>query len=510
MAVSLDMDFRKMDFSNDEQRLRDCIKGGDIDGLKRFLEESETIVLTNVFDKALQYAMANNNIVIVTLLSEMKTYQASTMTLKLAASLNYHHAFNVMLKNRTDMNHNKEISTLLIAALESDNIDGVEMLEQMRIMRRARMLRRADEIDGPVSPQSIFQSQKGLAEELTGSHNSLRNAHDRINFYKICANPLYIILYELDPINAAIDTSNDLLSLAHRFPANKIEFTKISLNCKQLAVDLLDCCEDDQEVDDLLNVGKSCGISRQGRLFRYFRIKNIMYVTNQSNDTDVTITDNDDEEQAVFTSYISTLKVLFWVIFGYGEPNNIEIPTSNRWNQTEAASVLQMKQNFIMVIGYTMWAIFHIAFVIVLLNMLIAIMTTSYESINRNTDMNWKFARTRLWMYFIEDNNIVPPPFNVLHYLSKIVTFLHQKVRCQSKRQKHAQNSKAEKEAAKQCANEAMRKYQETLSTLIERYQSKKFEKSVLKDQCHIESVSYVEVRRQLLKDKIYFEATNL
>merc|ERR1719154_527025 len=52
--------------------------------------------------------------------------------------------------------------------------------------------------------------------------------------------------------------------------------------------------------------------------------------------------------------------------------------------------------------------------IIVLLNLLIAMMSNSYTIIADRADMEWKFARTKLWLGFFEDGSTVPVPFNLI------------------------------------------------------------------------------------------------
>ncbi|XP_031341561.1 transient receptor potential protein [Photinus pyralis] len=52
--------------------------------------------------------------------------------------------------------------------------------------------------------------------------------------------------------------------------------------------------------------------------------------------------------------------------------------------------------------------------IIVLLNMLIAMMSNSYQIISERADVEWKFARSRLWLTYFSDCDTLPPPFNIL------------------------------------------------------------------------------------------------
>ncbi|XP_045478716.1 transient receptor potential protein [Harmonia axyridis] len=70
--------------------------------------------------------------------------------------------------------------------------------------------------------------------------------------------------------------------------------------------------------------------------------------------------------------------------------------------------------------GFTrFWALlmfgsYSVINVIVLLNMLIAMMSNSYQIISERADTEWKFARSKLWMSYFEDDDDLPPPFNLM------------------------------------------------------------------------------------------------
>ncbi|XP_045520562.1 transient-receptor-potential-like protein isoform X3 [Pieris brassicae] len=64
--------------------------------------------------------------------------------------------------------------------------------------------------------------------------------------------------------------------------------------------------------------------------------------------------------------------------------------------------------------GLLMFGSYSVINVIVLLNLLIAMMSNSYAHIVEHSDVEWKYARTRLWMSYFEDSPTLPPPFNIL------------------------------------------------------------------------------------------------
>uniref|UniRef100_A0A2S2NIH7 Transient receptor potential protein n=1 Tax=Schizaphis graminum TaxID=13262 RepID=A0A2S2NIH7_SCHGA len=52
--------------------------------------------------------------------------------------------------------------------------------------------------------------------------------------------------------------------------------------------------------------------------------------------------------------------------------------------------------------------------------MLIAMMSNSYQIISERSDMEWKFARSSLWISYFEDGDTVPAPFNLFPSLKNI------------------------------------------------------------------------------------------
>ncbi|MBN3323213.1 TRPC7 protein, partial [Atractosteus spatula] len=52
--------------------------------------------------------------------------------------------------------------------------------------------------------------------------------------------------------------------------------------------------------------------------------------------------------------------------------------------------------------------------VIVLLNMLIAMINNSFQEIEDDADVEWKFARAKLWFSYFEEGRTLPVPFNLI------------------------------------------------------------------------------------------------
>ncbi|XP_052834096.1 short transient receptor potential channel 7 [Octopus bimaculoides] len=104
--------------------------------------------------------------------------------------------------------------------------------------------------------------------------------------------------------------------------------------------------------------------------------------------------------------FISTFRTAFWSLFGRGEPHAVQLGDYDN--------------SFTEDVGYVIYGIYNIAMVTVLLNMLIAMMTRSFENIATYSDAEWKYARSLLYMEYMDDSLTLPVPFNILTVLRAI------------------------------------------------------------------------------------------
>lgn len=100
-----------------------------------------------------------------------------------------------------------------------------------------------------------------------------------------------------------------------------------------------------------------------------------------------------------FSTLFETLQSLFWSIFGL-----ISLYVTN----------VKPEHKFTEFVGSTMFGTYNIISLVVLLNMLIAMMNNSYQHIADHADIEWKFARTKLWMSYFEEGGTLPSPFNII------------------------------------------------------------------------------------------------
>ena len=97
-------------------------------------------------------------------------------------------------------------------------------------------------------------------------------------------------------------------------------------------------------------------------------------------------------------------KALFWVLFDPGQPEKVGC-----------------KRNIAGTLGLSLWALYQIINVVVLLNICVALMNNTMMKIESNKENIWKFCRTNAWLIFIDDVNL-PVPFNLW---SSLINWLH-------------------------------------------------------------------------------------
>ncbi|CAJ1058671.1 short transient receptor potential channel 7 isoform X1 [Xyrichtys novacula] len=100
-----------------------------------------------------------------------------------------------------------------------------------------------------------------------------------------------------------------------------------------------------------------------------------------------------------FTTVEESFKTLFWSIFGLSEVISV---------------VLKYDHKFIENIGYVLYGVYNVTMVVVLLNMLIAMINSSYQEIEEDADVEWKFARAKLWLSYFDEGRTLPAPFNLV------------------------------------------------------------------------------------------------
>ncbi|KAL2095130.1 hypothetical protein ACEWY4_009849 [Coilia grayii] len=113
------------------------------------------------------------------------------------------------------------------------------------------------------------------------------------------------------------------------------------------------------------------------------------------------------KQNEAFTTVEESFKTLFWAIFGLSEVKSV---------------ILNNGHKFIENTGYVLYGVYNVTVVIVLLNMLIAMINSSFQEIEDDADVEWKFARAKLWFTYFEEGRTLPVPFNLVPSPKSVLT----------------------------------------------------------------------------------------
>uniref|UniRef100_A0A8B9PDY0 Transient receptor potential cation channel subfamily C member 6 n=1 Tax=Apteryx owenii TaxID=8824 RepID=A0A8B9PDY0_APTOW len=199
------------------------------------------------------------------------------------------------------------------------------------------------------------------------------------------------------------------------------------------------------------------------------------------------------KKNEAFTTVEESFKTLFWAIFGLSEVKSV---------------VINYKHKFIENIGYVLYGVYNVTMVIVLLNMLIAMINSSFQEIEDDADVEWKFARAKLWFSYFEEGRTLPVPFNLvpspkslLYLLLRIKKWICKPFLCQKKSFQEDAEMNKRKKIVVILEEKKIKLYGKTLKSLGQRKQS-----SIRSsDEIHLNSLNnpprqYQKIMKRLIK----------
>ena len=128
-----------------------------------------------------------------------------------------------------------------------------------------------------------------------------------------------------------------------------------------------------------------------------------------------------------FANLWETSQSLFWASFGLVELGDFDLTGIKEFTRFW---------------GLLMFGSYSVCNIIVLLNMLIAMMSTSYTNISMKADVEWKFARSKLWISYFQEGATVPPPFNMIPTAKSILRVLKCSL-CKDRTDKYTEEDEA-------------------------------------------------------------------
>ncbi|XP_041481889.1 short transient receptor potential channel 5-like [Lytechinus variegatus] len=147
-----------------------------------------------------------------------------------------------------------------------------------------------------------------------------------------------------------------------------------------------------------------------------------------------------------------TLSTLFWALFGLPEMNIVDIRG--------------VDHEFTETVGLMLYAAYHVIAIVVLLNVLIAMMSNTYTRIEDDSEVQWKFSRSKLWMSYFAGRGSLPAPFNVIP-TPKSMLYFYRWLRGKLGSEKHRQ---AIRDRNKAKMEEKEQQYREIMGKLVKRY----------------------------------------
>ena len=105
---------------------------------------------------------------------------------------------------------------------------------------------------------------------------------------------------------------------------------------------------------------------------------------------------------------------MYWRVFDPGQPEYVIINNCNKTDgkcPSDDIDVGLKSVEFSPFMGIIMWLSYQAITVILLLNILIAMMNTTYSDVWQNKDVEWNYSKTFYQVEFISNEAILPPPF---------------------------------------------------------------------------------------------------
>ena len=149
----------------------------------------------------------------------------------------------------------------------------------------------------------------------------------------------------------------------------------------------------------------------------------------------------------------STFSALFWRFFDPGEldavgikrnyadqeiailkeemgadPNNIDATKNLEEKIAEGTQSLEFSH----FVGVSFWAVYQGIVAIILINVLIALMNTTYTKISEDSDIEWKYSKSFMYAQFLPTRAALPPPFRWFYYLACFARWVKKKTKKQT------------------------------------------------------------------------------
>ncbi|XP_049643320.1 short transient receptor potential channel 7 [Suncus etruscus] len=250
----------------EEERFLDSAEYGNIPVVRKMLEESKTLNFNCVDymgQNALQLAVGNEHLEVTELLLKKENLARVGDALLLAISKGYVRIVEAILNHPAFAQGQRLTLSPLEQELRDDDFyaydeDGTRFshditpiilaahcqeyeIVHILLLKGARIER----------PHDYFCKCNECMEKQR--KDSFSHSRSRMNAYKGLASAAYLSLSSEDPVLTALELSNELARLANIETEFKNDYRKLSMQCKDFVVGVLDLCRDTEEVEAILN-----------------------------------------------------------------------------------------------------------------------------------------------------------------------------------------------------------------------------------------------------------------
>ncbi|XP_035677174.1 short transient receptor potential channel 4-like [Branchiostoma floridae] len=169
-----------------------------------------------------------------------------------------------------------------------------------------------------------------------------------------------------------------------------------------------------------------------------------------------------------FSTILKTVESLFWATFGITDLSMLELDPDS--STLEALRIMEQPV-LTETVGKLIFVLFHATVVLVLLNLLIAIMSDSYQRTQDEKRRDWTFSIVKDMLFYMRVDLSLAPPFNLLLLVKTSVSRLLCAVcRQGNRRSPHSAIGQGSVHPSSPSKQERQEKYKMMIDRLVNRY----------------------------------------
>ncbi|KRY30773.1 Short transient receptor potential channel 5 [Trichinella spiralis] len=111
------------------------------------------------------------------------------------------------------------------------------------------------------------------------------------------------------------------------------------------------------------------------------------------------------EQPTFMTSIESAIRYLYWAWYGYLDPERLEVVVGQFGPDKE-----ETKHHLVQSAAELLSALYYIILVVSLLNLMISIMSNTAAAVLENSEKEWAYVLSQIWMEFFDECRMIPPP----------------------------------------------------------------------------------------------------